>query len=111
MVPTLGIYDAEAWELLCGGNSFSILDTPNEETSLALGHEPTLTIDVREYACLDVQNRRGNHVSAFPNRLVNWGFVALDGITSPWSAEMLSSDIPARFFRRTVPGCTDYRRR
>ena len=63
-----------AW-LVLNEDKLEIVKTSNADTPLAHGLKPLLTIDVWEHAYyLDYQNRRGDYVDAFLNKLVNWEF-------------------------------------
>ncbi len=55
----------------------AVVKTANAETPLTEGVRPLLTVDVWEHAYyLDYQNRRGDHVKAVLDKLVNWEFAA-----------------------------------
>jgi Fe-Mn family superoxide dismutase len=65
-----------AW-LVFDGASLKILNTANANNPLALGLKPLLALDVWEHAYyLDYQNKRGDHVNAVIDKLVNWEFAA-----------------------------------
>jgi Fe-Mn family superoxide dismutase len=64
-----------AW-LLLDNDQLKITKTVNADTPLAHGMKALLTIDVWEHAYyLDYQNRRGDYLSAFMAKLVDWDFV------------------------------------
>jgi len=64
-----------AWLMLNNGR-LQVTKTLNADTPLAHGAKPLLTIDVWEHAYyLDYQNRRGDYLSAFMEKLINWDFV------------------------------------
>lgn len=63
-----------AWLVLHDGQ-LEVMRTGNAENPLTRGSTPLLTIDVWEHAYyLDYQNRRGDHVTAVLDKLLNWGF-------------------------------------
>ncbi len=63
-----------AW-LVADSGKLRIMDTANADTPAAQGIKPLLTIDVWEHAYyLDYQNRRGDYIRAFLEKLVNWDF-------------------------------------
>jgi superoxide dismutase, Fe-Mn family len=65
-----------AW-LIEDRGRLAVVKTANAETPLTEGVKPLLTIDVWEHAYyLDYQNRRGDHVKAVLDKLVNWEFAA-----------------------------------
>ncbi len=65
-----------AWLVLDDGR-LKITSTPNAVPPSVYGQHPLLTCDVWEHAYyLDYQNRRGDFVQAFLDKLVNWRFVA-----------------------------------
>ena len=65
-----------AW-LTANSGRLEIRKTTNAETPLTdAGVTPLLTMDVWEHAYyLDYQNKRGDYIKAFMNKLVNWDFV------------------------------------
>ncbi|MDX9744929.1 MAG: superoxide dismutase [Syntrophales bacterium] len=64
-----------AW-LVEEGGILKIVKTGNADTPIAHGQRPLLTVDVWEHAYyLDYQNRRGDYLSAFVDKLINWAFV------------------------------------
>ncbi|NLN59295.1 MAG: superoxide dismutase [Deltaproteobacteria bacterium] len=64
-----------AW-LVEEGGILKIVKTGNADTPIAHGQRPLLTVDVWEHAYyLDYQNRRGDYLSAFVDKLINWDFV------------------------------------
>ncbi len=64
-----------AWLVLDDGQ-LRITATSNAETPIAQGQHALLTCDVWEHAYyLDYQNRRGDYVEMFLEKLVNWPFV------------------------------------
>ena len=67
------------WAWLCAENGrLALRRTGNADTPVRHpGVTPLLTIDVGEHAYyLDYQNRRGDHVTALVDRLLNWPFAA-----------------------------------
>ena len=65
-----------AWLALKDGK-LVVSKTANADTPLAHGHKPLLTIDVWEHAYyLDYQNRRGDYIAAWLDKLANWDFAA-----------------------------------
>jgi len=71
----VGVFGS-GWGWLCldENKQLVIEGTPNQETPLARGHVPLLTIDVWEHAYyLQYQNRRADYVAALWN-VVNWDF-------------------------------------
>lgn len=65
-----------AWLVLDNGR-LKITSTPNAVPPTVHGQQPLLTCDVWEHAYyLDYQNRRGDFVQTFLDKLVNWPFVA-----------------------------------
>jgi len=64
------------WAWLClRGDRLEIVKTPNEESPLAKGVQPLLTIDVWEHAYyLDYRNRRLEYVHAVIDYLLDWEF-------------------------------------
>ena len=72
----VGVFGS-GWGWLCLDENRQLIieGTPNQETPLARGHIPLLTIDVWEHAYyLQYQNRRADYVGAIWN-VVNWDFV------------------------------------
>ncbi|WP_028321639.1 superoxide dismutase [Desulfatiglans anilini] len=64
-----------AW-LVLGEGKLAVMKTSNADTPIAHGLKPLLTVDVWEHAYyLDYQNRRGDYVDAFIQKLINWDFV------------------------------------
>lgn len=54
----------------------AIMKTANADTPIAHGIKPLLTVDVWEHAYyLDYQNRRGDYLTEFIAKLINWEFV------------------------------------
>jgi Fe-Mn family superoxide dismutase len=65
-----------AWLSVKDGK-LAISKTANAGTPVEQGAKPLLTIDVWEHAYyLDYQNRRGDYVDAWLDKLVNWEFAA-----------------------------------
>jgi len=63
------------WLVLEQG-SLAITKTSNADTPLASGRKALLTVDVWEHAYyIDYRNRRGDYLTAFMEKLVNWDFV------------------------------------
>lgn len=73
----LGVFGS-GWTWLVGEDgSLKITGTPNAENPLAEGERTLMGIDVWEHAYyLDYQNRRGDHVQAVLDNLINWDYVA-----------------------------------
>lgn len=64
-----------AWLVCDKSDQLSIVKTANQDTPLAQGLFPLLTIDVWEHAYyLDRQNRRAEYVDAWFN-LIHWSYV------------------------------------
>lgn len=64
-----------AW-LVLDKDQLKVIKTANADTPVAHGMKALLTIDVWEHAYyLDYQNRRGDYLTAFMDKLVNWDFV------------------------------------
>lgn len=73
---SVGVFGS-GWGWLCLDEKKQLIieGTGNQETPLARGHLPLLTIDVWEHAYyLQYQNRRADYVAAIWN-VVNWDFV------------------------------------
>lgn len=65
-----------AW-LVLDDDKLKVVKTGNADSPLTKGMKPLLTIDVWEHAYyLDYENRRGNHVNAVLDKLINWNFAA-----------------------------------
>ena len=63
-----------AW-LAADKRHLKIMSTANADNPLTKGMAPLLTIDVWEHAYyLDYQNRRGDFVKAYIEKLINWDF-------------------------------------
>ncbi|OGV40914.1 MAG: superoxide dismutase [Lentisphaerae bacterium GWF2_49_21] len=63
-----------AW-LVQDGDKLRIVKTSNADTPIAHKLNPLMTCDVWEHAYyLDYQNRRGDFINAFLDKLVNWEF-------------------------------------
>jgi len=63
-----------AW-LVAENGKLKVVKTSNAETPLTTAAKPLLTIDVWEHAYyLDYQNRRGDYIKAFVDKLINWDF-------------------------------------
>jgi Fe-Mn family superoxide dismutase len=53
-----------------------VVKTPNAENPMTKGMKPLLVVDVWEHAYyLDYQNRRGDYLTTFVQKLINWDFV------------------------------------
>jgi Fe-Mn family superoxide dismutase len=67
---------ASGWGwLIEDGGKLAIVRTGNADTPLVQGKKCLLTIDVWEHAYyLDYQNRRGDYITAWLDKLVNWDF-------------------------------------
>ena len=64
-----------AWLVMDANQKLSIIKTANQDTPLALGYTPLLTIDVWEHAYyLDYQNLRPNYIDAYFD-IINWAVV------------------------------------
>ncbi len=64
-----------AW-LVERDGKLEIMKTSNADTPLAHGIKALLTVDVWEHAYyLDYQNRRGDYLTEFIAKLINWDFV------------------------------------
>jgi Fe-Mn family superoxide dismutase len=64
-----------AW-LATGGGKLQVVKTPNAENPMTKGMKPLLVVDVWEHAYyLDYQNRRGDYLTTFVQKLINWDFV------------------------------------
>ena len=65
-----------AWLVVLDGK-LKVVKSPNAENPLTMHATPLLTIDVWEHAYyLDYQNRRGDYIQAWLDKLVNWDFAA-----------------------------------
>ncbi len=63
--------------LVLNENELKVTRTGNGDDPLPTHQKPLLAIDVWEHAYyLDVQNRRGDHVHAVLDKLMNWEFAA-----------------------------------
>ena len=63
--------------LIKDGNQLAITKTPNAENPLAIGQTALLTCDVWEHSYyLDYQNKRGDFVQVFLDKLIHWQFAA-----------------------------------
>ncbi|MEE9166090.1 MAG: superoxide dismutase [Candidatus Neomarinimicrobiota bacterium] len=73
----VGVFGS-GWAWLVEKNgSLAITGTPNAESPFAGGQKTLMGIDVWEHAYyLDYQNRRGDHVAAVLDNLINWDYVA-----------------------------------
>ncbi|OGV59843.1 MAG: superoxide dismutase [Lentisphaerae bacterium GWF2_50_93] len=61
--------------LVQDGDKLKIMKTSNADTPIAHNLNPLITCDVWEHAYyLDYQNRRGDFINAFLDKLVNWDF-------------------------------------
>ena len=64
-----------AWLVENKEKKLAVMKTPNADTPMAQGVKCLLTCDVWEHAYyLDWQNRRGDYVDAWLDKLVNWEF-------------------------------------
>lgn len=64
-----------AWLTLGVDGKLAIGKTANADNPVIKGDKPLLTIDIWEHAYyLDYQNRRGDYVSAWLDKLLNWDF-------------------------------------
>ncbi len=64
-----------AWLVAGEDGKLSVISTPNQDSPLALGKRPILTLDVWEHAYyLKYQNRRPEYIDAWWN-VVNWNAV------------------------------------
>jgi len=64
-----------AW-LVEKDGKLEIMKTANADTPMAHGAKALLTVDVWEHAYyLDYQNRRGDYLQDFIDKLINWDFV------------------------------------
>ncbi len=65
-----------AWLVLDNG-TLKVVKTLNAENPMTSGQTPLLTMDVWEHAYyLDYQNSRGDYISNFLDKVVNWDFAA-----------------------------------
>jgi len=65
-----------AWLVKLPDGSVAIETSPNQDSPLALGHTPVLTVDVWEHAYyLKYQNRRADYVKAL-FQVINWDYVS-----------------------------------
>jgi Fe-Mn family superoxide dismutase len=63
-----------AW-LVQDKSNLKVVKTANADTPLTQGWKPLFTLDVWEHAYyIDHQNRRGDYIRSFLDRLVNWDF-------------------------------------
>lgn len=63
-----------AW-LVLENDSLKVVKTSNAETPFTTSAKPLIAIDVWEHAYyLDYQNRRGDYIKAFVEKLINWDF-------------------------------------
>ncbi len=74
---SMGVFGSGwAWISVDRNKKLVLESTPNQDTPLALGHQPLLGLDVWEHAYyLKYQNRRAEYVEAWYN-CINWPFVA-----------------------------------
>ncbi len=72
----LGVFGSGwAWLTLSPEDTFTIIQLPNQDSPLSIGHSPLLGLDVWEHAYyLKYQNRRADYVAAWFN-VVNWAEV------------------------------------
>jgi Fe-Mn family superoxide dismutase len=64
-----------AWLVLKNGK-LEVTKTANADTPIAHGIKPLLVVDVWEHAYyLDYQNRRGDYLTTFVEKLINWDHV------------------------------------
>ena len=65
-----------AWLVKLPDGTVAIESTPNQDSPLAVGHKPVLSVDVWEHAYyLKYQNKRADYVKAF-FQVVNWDYVS-----------------------------------
>ena len=65
-----------AWLVILPDGTLSIETTPNQDSALALGHQPVVGVDVWEHAYyLKYHNVRADYVKAF-FQVVNWDYVS-----------------------------------
>jgi len=65
-----------AWLVKSPDGTLAIETTPNQDSTLALGHKPLLGVDVWEHAYyLKYQNKRADYVKGFL-QVINWDVVS-----------------------------------
>ncbi|MGA2635707.1 MAG: superoxide dismutase [Terracidiphilus sp.] len=65
-----------AWLVKLPDGTVAIESTPNQDSTLAMGHKPVIGVDVWEHAYyLKYQNRRADYVKAF-FQVLNWDYVS-----------------------------------